>query len=170
MKKGRFILYAVLILLLLSAVLSACNGEEADSPFKDNPVGGGLYHTMDGGKELAFDELYPVNIFPVDLPYMGSAFYFAHADVKGDENAAWGISEDDAMDLLAVAILDKMGHDTAIVQSGEGEVDGQQCYLFSFGDNSPEKFTAYDHYAVTGSGKIYIMGILTGEYESLAMG
>lgn len=39
-----------------------------------------IYYTMDGGRELAFDELYPVNVFPSDLPYMGSAFYFAHAD------------------------------------------------------------------------------------------
>lgn len=44
-----------------------------------------IYYTMDGGKELTFEWLSPVNSFPSDIPYMGSDFYFAHADVKGDE-------------------------------------------------------------------------------------
>jgi hypothetical protein len=38
-----------------------------------------IYYTMNGGNELAFDELFPVNVFPSDIPYMGSAFYFAHS-------------------------------------------------------------------------------------------
>ncbi|AET67884.1 hypothetical protein Desor_2288 [Desulfosporosinus orientis DSM 765] len=41
-----------------------------------------VYYTMDGGDELVFDELNPINEFPGDVPYMGSAFYSAHADVK----------------------------------------------------------------------------------------
>lgn len=44
-----------------------------------------VYYTMDGGKELIFNELYPVNVFPSDIPYMGSPFYFTHADNRGDE-------------------------------------------------------------------------------------
>lgn len=44
-----------------------------------------IYYTMDGGRELVFEELYPVNEFPSDIPYMGSEFYFAHADVRGDD-------------------------------------------------------------------------------------
>jgi hypothetical protein len=43
-----------------------------------------VYYTMDGGKELSFEELYPISVFPKDVPYMSSPFYFAHADVKGD--------------------------------------------------------------------------------------
>jgi hypothetical protein len=45
-----------------------------------------VYYTMDKGKELSFEGLYPVSIFPKDTPYMNSPFYFAHADVKGDVN------------------------------------------------------------------------------------
>ena len=44
-----------------------------------------IYYTMDGGRELFFEELYSVNVFPSDIPYMGSEFYFAHADVRGDD-------------------------------------------------------------------------------------
>ena len=44
-----------------------------------------IYYTMDGGRELALEELYPVSEFPSDIPYMGSEFYFAHADVRGDD-------------------------------------------------------------------------------------
>ena len=47
-----------------------------------------IYYTMDGGQELVFEELYPVNEFPADIPYMGSGFYDAHADVKGDEESS----------------------------------------------------------------------------------
>jgi len=39
-----------------------------------------VYYTMDGGKELVLPGLSPVNTFPSGIPYMGSAFYFAHAD------------------------------------------------------------------------------------------
>jgi hypothetical protein len=41
-----------------------------------------VHYTMDGGKELAFEELSPVKVFPTDVPYMGSPFYAAHSDVK----------------------------------------------------------------------------------------
>lgn len=34
---------------------------------------------------MVFEELYPVNVFPSDSPFMGSEFYYAHADVQGDE-------------------------------------------------------------------------------------
>ena len=43
-----------------------------------------VYYTMDGGQDLAFDELYPVNVFPADTPYLGSPFYFAHAGGQGE--------------------------------------------------------------------------------------
>ena len=35
------------------------------------------YYTMDGGKELSFKELYPIAVFPKNVPYMSSPFYFA---------------------------------------------------------------------------------------------
>ena len=80
-----------------------------------------------------------------------------------------GIGMDEAMDLLVDAIWESMEHQTTVFHTGEGVVDGQKCYLFSYGDNSQEKFTAFEHYAVTGGGEIYIMDILTGEYEPLQM-
>ena len=43
-----------------------------------------VYYTMDGGQTLIFDELSPISEFPVDLPYMGSVFYFSHGDGRGD--------------------------------------------------------------------------------------
>ncbi len=45
-----------------------------------------IYYTMDGGKELSFEELLPINVFPADVPYMGSGFYFAHSDLKGEDS------------------------------------------------------------------------------------
>lgn len=46
-----------------------------------------VYFSMDGGKDLSLPRLSnSTNIFPKDVPYMGSAFYIAHQDVKGDVN------------------------------------------------------------------------------------
>lgn len=43
-----------------------------------------VYYTMTGGNELTFEELAPINVFPSTVPYMGSPFYFAHDDGRGD--------------------------------------------------------------------------------------
>lgn len=43
-----------------------------------------VYYTMDGGNELKFKELSPINVFPSTVPYMGSPFYFAHDDGRND--------------------------------------------------------------------------------------
>ncbi len=45
-----------------------------------------VYYTMDGCNMLAPAELGILDAFPTDIPYMGSAFYFAHSDVMGDED------------------------------------------------------------------------------------
>ena len=55
-----------------------------------------IYYTMDGGRELFFEELYSVNVFPSDIPYMGSEFYFAHADVRGDDEQDEQVCQPDA--------------------------------------------------------------------------
>jgi len=43
-----------------------------------------VYYTMDGGEELFLYLDDPMG-FILDTPYMGSAFYFAHEDVRGDD-------------------------------------------------------------------------------------
>ena len=55
-----------------------------------------IYYTMDGGRELFFEELYSVNVFSSDIPYMGSEFYFAHADVRGDDEQDEQVCQPDA--------------------------------------------------------------------------
>lgn len=53
---------------------------------RENGIGGEeIYYTMNGGQELVFEELYPFRVFPLDVPYLGSAFYFAHCDLRGDD-------------------------------------------------------------------------------------
>jgi len=44
-----------------------------------------IYYTMDGGKELALENLWYPKSFALDTPYMGSAFYLAHAGGRGDD-------------------------------------------------------------------------------------
>ncbi|MEA4926012.1 MAG: hypothetical protein VB084_11950 [Syntrophomonadaceae bacterium] len=52
----------------------------------DNLAPENVYYTMNGGKDLVFEALDPISEFPADLPYMGSNFYFAHADGTGKDN------------------------------------------------------------------------------------
>ena len=49
-----------------------------------------IFFTMDGGKELALENLAYPGTFTLDTPYMGSAFYFAHAGGRGDDIDAVG--------------------------------------------------------------------------------
>ncbi len=39
-----------------------------------------VFYMAEGGQELSFDELSPVNAFGTTVPYMGSSFYYNHAD------------------------------------------------------------------------------------------
>jgi len=43
-----------------------------------------VYYAMDGGMDLVLPQMSAWNVFPADLPYMGSPFFFAHEDVRGD--------------------------------------------------------------------------------------
>lgn len=51
----------------------------------ENMEVGDVYYTMNGGEELYLPELSIVQRFPIDLPYMGSPFYFAHSDLLDGE-------------------------------------------------------------------------------------
>ena len=128
--------------------------------------GATVYYTMDGGKELSFDELSPINSFSPDSPYMGEAFYLAHDDVKGE----MGVDVDKAMDLLSIVLSDRLTEETALVYTNDDEINGHPCVIIAFGKNTDEKFTAEEHYAVTDTSEIYILNIITNEYEPFAMG
>lgn len=87
-----------------------------------------IYFTMNGGQKLVFDELYPVKEFPSDIPYMGSGFYFAHDDVKGDEENLYARTKgmwrlDGATDSASIE-MDGFGGFTMYYASGSVEATG----------------------------------------------
>ena len=60
---------------------------------------------------------------------------------------------------------------TAWVAEGEDAVNGRRAWLFAWGKNTPEKFTAEKRFAVTDLGEIFVMDILGGgEYIPYAVG
>ena len=87
-----------------------------------------IYYTMDGGKELGFEELNPVNEFPSDIPYMGTEFYSAHADVRGDDETLYvrtkGLWRLDGKTDTASIEMDGLGGFTMYDASGSVEADG----------------------------------------------
>lgn len=87
-----------------------------------------IYYTMDGGQDMVFEELYPVNAIPSDSPYMGSEFYYAHADVQGDEENPYertmGLWRKDGMTDTASIEMDGFGGFTMYYASGAVEADG----------------------------------------------
>lgn len=109
-----------------------------------------IYYTMDGGRELAFEKLYPVNIFPSDIPYMGSGFYYAHADVRGDEETPYartrGLWRLDGMTDTASIEMDGFGGFTMYYASGSVEAEG---YLECTDEYENGDFR-YDCYTVEG--------------------
>lgn len=135
---------------------------------KENLAVENVYYTVNGGEGLSLSEDVLISELPADIPYMGSPFYYAHADVggEGDESGA-DIADDDtavdiadidaAMEHLSQVLADIMtemsgnapeGATIALVAQGEEEIDSRLCYTFALGTNTPEKFTAEGHYAV----------------------
>ena len=91
-----------------------------------------IYYTMDGGQELVIDELYPVNAFPSDIPYMGSEFYFAHYETRGDEEAnarTWGLWRMDGATDTASIEMNGFGGFIMYYASGVVEAFGYVEYV-----------------------------------------
>ena len=109
-----------------------------------------IYYTMDGGKELTFEELYPVNEFPSDIPYMGSEFYFAHSDLRGDDENYYACTKglwrlDGAADAASIE-MDGLGGFTMYYADGAVEATG---YL-ECGDELNNGCLRYDMYNAEG--------------------
>ena len=52
-----------------------------------------IYYTMDGGQKLSLEKMSPAIIIPYDTPYMGSEFYDAHTNLRGDDDGTLGTME-----------------------------------------------------------------------------
>ena len=107
-----------------------------------------VYYTMDGGQDLAFDELYPVNVFPADTPYLGSPFYFAHAGGQGemdevDFSRTEGVWRLDGEEGTASIYMDGEGGFIAYYASGSVEAAGYLEYVDEYGDGNG-RYDMYD--------------------------
>lgn len=49
-----------------------------------------IYYSMDDGKELYIDELYPTNIIPSNIPYEGSTFYINYEEYIDNNTGGMG--------------------------------------------------------------------------------
>lgn len=125
-----------------------------------------IYYTMDGGKTLQFEELYPANVFDTGIPYMGSAFYFNHANIEDDAQ-----TENDMAYALIWNAMDFLGHEAnGIIKTGEETINGELCGVYSAGtypDDSEELDVLYT-YAVSESWIVYYMD--SGSWISGAAG
>lgn len=104
---------------------------------------------MDGGQELSFDELYPVSVFPADISYLGSPFYFAHASGQGEGDEAADFSRTEGTWVLSgegggllTLMLDGQGYFTAIHRDGQ-EISGYLEYVDEYGDGNG-RYDMYD--------------------------
>ncbi len=91
-------------------------------------------------------------------------------DVEGnflymDENGSLQtISEEigrDAATLLMDILAEQM-ESKAVIETGEEEINGEKCLVFQFGVNTPERFEAEQHFAVSPDGDVYTMDVLQG--------
>lgn len=118
-----------------------------------------IYYTMDGGKELRFDELSPCNVFPSDSPYMGSIFYFEN-DGRGDLIV---VTEDEALEVVREVMLAREQKASAMMVSGEDIIEGEHALLVEAGEATADAFTVAYHYAVTDSKAVFYQDVLQGD-------
>ena len=109
-----------------------------------------IYYTMDGGRELVLEKMSPANVFPADIPYMGSEFYYAHADVRGDEENPYarisGLWRLDGMTDTASIEMDGFGGFTMYYASGSVEAVGYLECTDEYGNGDYR----YDCYTAEG--------------------
>lgn len=48
------------------------------------------------------------------------------------------------------------------IQSGTRKIDNVDCYLFTYGEETDDKFTAQRHFAVSEDGDLYEMDVING--------
>ncbi len=81
---------------------------------------------------------------------------------KRDENQIYNIpTVEEGFAMLEEALGDE-AQGKGFVETGEEEIDGNMCRVYAMGTNTEEKFTAEMHYAVSGSGKIYVLDYING--------
>ena len=149
---------------------------------KENYYTDEIYYTMDGGKELVFDELFPINVFPSDIPYMGSPFYFAHDDVRGDDGDLLSNFEyieeyeiqGDSGDYLnaaeaAILTFDMVKNNGSIPDYSDNtvytmvlvdltDIDGEECYVYRLDVADPTGTIGAAYAYAYQSGNVYIQG------------
>lgn len=105
-----------------------------------------VYYTMDGGKELVVKEMPSSAVFPVDVPYMGSEFYEAHDDVKGDGEFARtkGLWRLDGETDAASIEMDGEGGFTMYYASGSVEASGYIECVDEYDDGSIFRYDLYN--------------------------
>jgi hypothetical protein len=132
-------------------------GEAADEPNK------GFYifsETDSAIWELDRDQLFdPYSVDQYDPPLHcqeGFYEYYSNGDIDPMSDPP-----EDMMDIL----FDNLGDLTEgrkLVHTGEEVINGETCQTYALGTDSPEKFTAEYHFAISPNYEIYTMDILQG--------
>lgn len=110
-----------------------------------------IYYTMNGGQELVLQKMSPSMTIPSDTPYMGSEFYFAHADVKGsdveiDYTCTKGLWRMDGATDTASIEMDGLGGFTMYYAGGAVEAAGHLECTDEYGNGD----FRYDMYTAEG--------------------
>ena len=80
------------------------------------------------------------------------------------------LDADQAMYIVSELLKAQLGEGMALVAKGGGEVNGGPAFLIDLGTNTDEKFTAEGHYAVTDDGEVWLLDVLTGQWQPAAAG
>lgn len=106
-----------------------------------------IYYTMDGGRKLFLEKMSSsINTFPADIPYMGSGFYAAHTDVRGDDETPYARTKglwrlDGATDTASIE-MNGYGVFTMYYASGAVEASGYLGTSDEYGDDQFDCYTS----------------------------
>ncbi|MDO5521955.1 MAG: hypothetical protein Q4G58_15780 [bacterium] len=150
-----------------------------------------IYYTQTNGETLVLKGLKPVHTFEKDTAYKGSTYYFTNVKkaeatnpaktsvpelektevptpketeaVKSKESS--GFTQQQAFDYLADLVSPELKKGMALMQDYEDNINGEHCWTFILGENTPDHFVGEKHFAVSENGKVYLMEIVSGEYQ-----
>jgi len=80
------------------------------------------------------------------------------------------MDEEQAVSIAVELLKAQMGEGMTLFPKCEGEVNGQHAFLIDLGMNTQEKFTAEEHYAVADDGTVWLLDILSNEWQPAAAG
>ena len=140
-------------------------------------------YTVGMGDEYETGDKY-IDVYSIWVNYAGDVFTVRDGEtlIFSEKSGGWEpageergnltrkLNKNKAMLIAAEHLSVQMDEGRTLVAEGEGDVNGQHAFLFALGNDTEEKFTAEEHYAVTDDGKVWLLDVIEDEWQPAGVG